>query len=97
MRKPNYYSIYLELSHDTIMPQPGLCSNLLGKAGEEFTFLFTPRSEDINVGGCFAAYWAGQDYIYGGNPMKMIYHSAWAFNPTRQNMILLLAAIHGQL
>lgn len=88
IRRPlNYFEFYKTYARDGFLPSTGLCASLDSAQSLELMDLFMPFGIDANV------FWARGNELKGN-----IYHAIrYNFNPLRQNIVLLLAAMHDQI
>lgn len=81
-----YLKFYFEWVEDGVLPHGnGLCQLF---NGDEFFDLIDPEFGDMN------SYWGCDDYERGSNYRS---ETANVFGPLRQNIVLLMAAMNGEL
>ena len=84
MKKKYYLEFYYKYAKSGRIPYDGLCSCFTG--GE--MYIFEPTEDDCN----FFAFWGNGGIYERAN-------TSWMrdFTPLRQNIVLFLAAMHGEL
>jgi hypothetical protein len=97
-KKSNYWwNLYCGLTDNTILMRDGLCNLVRENSSEKYhevVSLFRPNIEDIvSLRENFKIavnriYWGGDEY---GNA------NMYELTPTRQNILLLMAAMNGEL
>lgn len=89
---PRFIDLYYEWMEKGELPADGLCNSL---PHSDIFELLIPEASDFRVledAGLCTAFWASDR-----NRNDSYYDSAYPFNPLRQNIVLLMAAINDEL
>jgi hypothetical protein len=93
-KKYRYLPLYEEWMENGSIPGEGLCGSL-DKEGQELLKNFVPTNEDENVlmeDDYSIEYW-GSGLKYSDDVIEKMY----SFTPLRQTIVLLMAAMNGEL